>query len=154
MNIRFAKKKDITQLVELCKAHALFEKSSYSTNNKAEMLSKNLFSSTKMAECIIVENGKDLVGYATFMNQFSTWDANYYIYLDCLFLKDDVRGQNIGYKIMCKIKEYATTQNCKTIQWQTPVFNTKAIGFYKKIGAKSKTKERFFWGVNLNGQKT
>ncbi|VAX37002.1 hypothetical protein MNBD_UNCLBAC01-1449 [hydrothermal vent metagenome] len=145
MNIRFAKKTDIKQIIELCEAHAIFEKSSYSSENKAKLLEEHLFHSTNKVECIVVEKGRYLVGYATFMKQFSTWDANHYIYLDCLFLKESVRGQNIGHKIMCEIKEYANIQNCKIIQWQTPVFNEKAIKFYEKNGAISKTKERFSW---------
>lgn len=145
MNIRFAEKTDIDQIVELCEAHAIFEKSSYSSENKAKLLAKHLFHSTNDIECIVVEKEGNLVGYATFMKQFSTWDANHYIYLDCLFLKKNIRGKSIGYKIMCKIKEFADTQNCKIIQWQTPIFNDKAILFYNKIGAKPKTKERFFW---------
>ncbi|MBL4707385.1 MAG: hypothetical protein JKY48_02970 [Flavobacteriales bacterium] len=31
------------------------------------------------------------------------------------------------------------------IQWQTPDFNVDAIRFYKRRGATSKLKGRFFW---------
>lgn len=48
---------------------------------------------------------------------------------------------------MEKVKEYAKAENCHMIQWQTPVFNDKAIRFYQKIGGISKPKERFFMKV-------
>ncbi len=150
MNIRFAKNTDIKQIIALCEAHAIFEKSSYSSENKEKLLAKHLFDPTNKIACVVVVKENVLVGYATFMKQFSTWDASYYIYLDCLFLIESVRGQKIGYEIMCKIKEYASNQNCKSIQWQTPVFNKKAIKFYKNIGAESKTKERFYWNIHPN----
>ena len=95
-----------------------------------------------MAEC-----NDNLVGYATFTKQFSTWDAAFYLYLDCLFLKEEVRGKGAGRQLMDKVKDDAREENCKLIQWQTPDFNTSAIQFYQKLGAVSKTKERFFWQV-------
>ena len=81
------------------------------------------------------------------MKQFSTWDANFYIYLDCLYLKENTRGKGLGKMIMEKIKEYGKSNNCNIIQWQTPDFNKKAITFYNKIGGKSKSKERFYLDI-------
>jgi len=48
---------------------------------------------------------------------------------------------------MGKIKAYGKAINCSEIQWQTPDFNKEAIDFYKKLGADSKTKERFNWKI-------
>jgi GNAT superfamily N-acetyltransferase len=93
---------------------------------------------------LVVEKENTLIGYATFMKQFSTWDADFYIYLDCLYLKETSRGKGLGKIIMEMIKEYSKVENCTHIQWQTPNFNKKAIQFYLKIGATAKTKERFF----------
>ena len=81
------------------------------------------------------------------MKQFSTWDANFYIYMDCLFLTEESRGYGIGEKMMNVIKEEAEKLNCNLIQWQTPDFNTRAIKFYDRIGGISKTKERYFLKV-------
>ncbi len=72
---------------------------------------------------------------------------NYYLYLDCLYLSEKTRGKGIGAQIMNKIKVYAKSINCSEIQWQTPDFNKEAIDFYKKLGADSKTKERFNWKI-------
>lgn len=147
MKIRFAVEKDLPEIITLCKAHADFEQSNYESKNKLEELSKFLFSKNPPLKCLVVEQEKVLIGYATFMKQFSTWDANFYIYLDCLFLKKTSRGKGLGKKIMELIKEYGKTENCNHIQWQTPSFNKKAINFYNKIGGESKNKERFFLKV-------
>lgn len=147
MILRFARQDDLPQIVDLCKAHALYEQAKYEHQNKSEILSKFLFGPSPSIKCLVIEQKRTLIGYATFMKQFSTWDANWYIYLDCLFLMENVRGMGFGKLIMEKIKEYALTENCKIIQWQTPTFNEKAILFYRGIGATSKTKERFFWRV-------
>ena len=147
MEVRFVKKKDVKQIVKLCELHANYEKSIFDSTNKEDLLLKHLFDCSDNLKCLVVENDNQIVGYTTFMKQFSTWDANYYIYLDCLFFKEEVRGKGMGTKLMEKIKEYAKSENCEIIQWQTPDFNDKAIAFYLKLGAESKTKERFYWSV-------
>ena len=147
MKIRFAEENDITQLIDLCEAHAIYEKVVFDRENKEELLSKCIFESKYGIKCLVVEENNALMGYATFVKQFSTWDAEFYVYLDCLYLTEETRGKGIGGKIMNRIKQYAVAEGCNVIQWQTPYFNTDAIRFYKKIGGKSKTKERFFWEV-------
>ena len=148
MHIRFVKIEDLPQLIMLCKAHADFERADYNTYNKQEALSKFLFGPNPHLKCLVVVQDDILIGYATFMKQFSTWDADFYIYLDCLYLKETARGRGLGHLIMAQIKTYAISQNCTTIQWQTPEFNTKAIDFYTKIGATSKDKKRFFFSTS------
>lgn len=37
--------------------------------------------------------------------------------------------------------------NCKTIQWQTPAFNKRAMKFYERLGAYGKDKVRYFLDV-------
>ena len=147
MKIRFAEKKDLDSIIELCKAHAFYEKSNFNEGNKKGKLSQHLFESESNLKCLIVESDTEIIGYATFFRQFSTWDAGYYIYLDCLFLKENARGNGIGKQIMEVVRDYSKTVGCSIIQWQTPGFNTKAIKFYSRLGAERKTKERFFWKV-------
>lgn len=147
MKIRFAKEKDLPQIVKLCQAHAEFEQANYEPTDKLDLLSKFLFTENPVLKCLVVQQEKMLIGYATFMKQFSTWDADFYIYLDCLYLNEASRGKGLGKIIMKMIAEYGKTQNCTHLQWQTPSFNEKAIQFYKKIGANSKNKERFYLDI-------
>ena len=146
-DIRFALPKDIPRIIELCQAHAAYEKAAYSLEGKAEQLTKHLFDIPAIAYCLLVEIDGQIVGYATFMKQFSTWDAAFYLYLDCLYFEKEARGLGFGKKVMEYIWTFAKAENCFAVQWQTPDFNEQAIGFYKNLGAISKTKERFSWLV-------
>lgn len=147
MEIRFARKKDLPQIIALCKEHAEHEKAKYDPTSKSTLLSNSIFGQNPVLKCLVVEDDNIIIGYATFTKQFSTWDASFYIYLDCLFLKEQTRGKGLGKVIMEKVKKYGKTQNCHLIQWQTPYFNERAIEFYNKIGAKSKSKERFYLNI-------
>jgi GNAT superfamily N-acetyltransferase len=150
LKIRFAQKEDLSHLVNLCKLHAAFEKAEYNTERKKELLDKHLFSNNPSLFCLVVEKANILIGYSTYMKQFSTWDANYYIYMDCLFITEESRGFGIGEKLINRIMKEAQKLDCVLIQWQTPDFNKRAMKFYNRIGAKSKNKERFFLTIDNN----
>ena len=143
VEIRFAQKDDIKSIVDLCKLHAEFEKSSYDPEGKDVKLSDALFRSEPHVYCLVALVNEKIVGYASYMKQFSTWDANQYIYMDCLFLRSEARGMGIGEKLVDRIKTEGLSFACNAIQWQTPNFNTRAMKFYSRIGAISKSKERF-----------
>lgn len=145
MNIRFVKRTDIDELIILCQAHATYEKVAFDIKNKATPLAKYLFDEKAGIHCLVVEKNNALVGYSTYVMQFSTWDVEYYTYIDCLYLKEEIRGHGIGKKVMNHIRQHALQEGCSTVQWQTPNFNTNAIRFYKNLGAISKSKERFYW---------
>ena len=134
-------------MVCLCKLHASFEKSKYNPHMKEEKLVQHLFATSPSLFALVVEKNKNLIGYATYMKQFSTWDAENYIYLDCLFLDERSRGLGIGKKIMQRIQEERQKLDCSLMQWQTPKFNKRAIKFYHTIGATKKSKERFFLNI-------
>jgi L-amino acid N-acyltransferase YncA len=147
-HIRFAKPEDINQIIELCQAHAIYEKCDYSKENKVEQLTKDLFSEKPKLYCLVVESNNELIAYATYMIQYATWDAYEYIYMDCLFIKELARGLRIGERLVKRIQLEGKLLRCNLVQWQTPDFNKRAITFYKRIGATSKPKERFFLEIN------
>jgi len=142
--IRFARETDIHSIIELCQLHAIYEKAEYSKKGKAHQLSKDLFSKAPKLYCLVVEIDNKLIAYATYMKQYATWDAGDYIYMDCLYVIEGFRSQGVGEKLMSRIKEEGAKIGCNIIQWQTPDFNKRAIKFYERIGASSKSKERFF----------
>lgn len=146
--IRAATKQDLTEIVYLCGLHSAYEKAAYNPTDKAKDLDKHLFGEQPAAHCLVVEYDGHIVGYATYMKQFSTWDAAFYIYMDCLFLTEGSRGKGIGVQLVDALKAAGKKMNCDLIQWQTPDFNTRAIKFYHRIGATSKNKERFFLTIS------
>ena len=146
--IRNIQREDLPTLLEFCKAHADLEQSPFDPIAKLDRWSRYLFDPELGIHCWMLEIERELIGYATFMQQFSTWDADFYLYLDCLYLHENYRGQGFGAEVMQAIKDYAQAKNYPVIQWQTPSFNHGAIAFYKRLGAASKSKERFFWDMS------
>lgn len=144
VSIQFIQPTEINQLVKLCELHAIFEQSSYDSENKLDLLNQSIFKENPDFYCLVAKKDHLIVGYATYMKQYATWDASHYIYMDCLFIMDEARSLGIGEQLINRIKTEGYKLGCSTIQWQTPDFNTRAIKFYKRIGATTKSKERCF----------
>jgi GNAT superfamily N-acetyltransferase len=143
MIVRAVKPTDLEQLVLLCAEHAAYEKARYSPQGKAELLHVALFEQ-KNLYAWVVEGHQSLVGYAAATLEFSTWDATYFLHMDCLYLKSEMRGQGLGEKLLRDVAKLAREKNCVNVQWQTPDWNLGAMNFYKRLGAISKNKVRFF----------
>lgn len=146
--IRGVQKEDLPALLRFCKAHADLEQSLFDPIAKLERWGQYLIDPGLGIYCWMLEFEGQLIGYATFMRQFSTWEADFYLYLDCLYLHENFRRQGFGGQVMRAIKDYAKGKGYSMIQWQTPTFNHRAIAFYKRLGAESKPKERFFWDLS------
>ena len=142
--IRDAAPGDISEILRLCIEHAEFEEAEFSPEGKAEKLELLLFSNNPGLFCLIVESESEIVGYATFMKELSTWQAEYYVHMDCLFLRPQARNLGIGEELIREIARRAQTMKCIEMQWQTPVSNGRALNFYHRLGASSKVKVRLY----------
>lgn len=146
--IRKALPADMDEIILLCAEHAAFEQATYDATGKKEKLASFLFCDKPTTFCLIAENEKEIVGYATYSFEFSTWDAANYVHMDCLYLKPHARNFGIGEALIKEIVKAARENNCSIVQWQTPAFNERAIKFYKRIGAVGKEKLRFYLDCN------
>jgi len=141
--LRKIQKHEIKELINLCALHANYENASYDKTGKEEKLLLALFKEDSNITCLLAVENEKILAYATVIKEFSTWDAAYYLHMDCLYIKEAARGKGLGEKFMSKIKKHAKDLGCKHIEWQTPNDNLNAIKFYEKMGAKSKDKKRF-----------
>jgi len=141
--IRSLQAEDLDSLMALIQEHADYERSSFNPSGKRERLENAIFLSKKL-HCWVVESNGRVEGFVSFTFDYSTWDAADFIYMDCLYLREHLRGAGIGTEILQRLRLLALQKGCKNIQWQTPVFNESGIRFYEKNGAQSSRKVRFF----------
>jgi GNAT superfamily N-acetyltransferase len=134
---------DLPSLIKLCSKHAEYEQASYSATGKEDLLGNAIFSNLPKIFCYVVEGIEKLEGYFSYTFDFSTWDAQTFIYLDCLYLEPEYRGHKIGQQVFELLKEIAKKNDCVNIQWQTPIYNERAISFYHRMGGIGKQKMRF-----------
>jgi GNAT superfamily N-acetyltransferase len=145
--IRKVEPQDVDQVVKLCSLHAEYEGSTYDKTGKEKKLRHAFFNEPSSAHCLVAESDGEILGYATATKEFSTWDADYYLHMDCLYILEKARGEGLGSRFIKTLKKLAYDNKCTHIQWQTPVDNEKAIRFYHKHGAMSRDKKRFFLDI-------
>src|SRR5258705_14017164 len=94
--IRDCQPTDVNMVIDLCQKHAEYEKASFNLIGKEEKLKNALFGKHPDLFCLVVEVNGTVVGYASYTFNFSTWDAATFMYMDCLYLEEHIRGFGIG----------------------------------------------------------
>ena len=144
--LRPLERRDLGELVQLCREHAEFERAAGPINAQREALGA-LFLDSDRARCWVVEceGNRDgvLTGYATAGFELCTWQGGHYLHLDCLFLRAAYRGQGWGRRLVEAVAELAIETGAVDVQWQTPAWNAGAARFYKRLGAHAQEKLRF-----------
>ena len=144
--IRQLTRRDIPELIQLCREHAAFERAEWVEGDREERLA-TLLLDTPSAHAFVAEGRGELAGFATANLELSTWDARQYLHLDCLYLREAYRGLGLGRGFLEEIARVAVESGAANLQWQTPAWNRDAVEFYEAMGATSKEKLRFTLGL-------
>ena len=142
--IRMAKAADAEALLTLIAEHAAFEKEAYSPEGKLEKIRACLSADPPPFTCLVVETDDGVQGYCTFMSQFDSWYGEPHMSVDALFLRESLRGDGIGKKLMERVMEEAKRLGYASVRLMTPSDNTGAIKFYEKLGGEPASK-LWFW---------
>ena len=143
-DIRRAAPADLPFIAALCVEHAAYEGVHYERHPAPDALHAALFGDNAHLLCWVVEHEQRVFGYATATREFSTWEAAYFLHMDCLYLRPQLRGLRLGERLLGALATDAVRLGCRGMQWQTPTSNLRAAAFYRRIGARSKDKLRFY----------
>ena len=138
---------DLPSLVSLCHDHAVYEGSEFHENGQQDRLHIALFGSRPVLYGWVVEAEGALAGFMTATIDYATWPAEFFLHMDCLYLKPSFRRQGLGKELMANLQQFARERKINLIQWQTPTQNDLGIRFYERLGAYSKDKKRYFLDV-------
>ncbi len=137
LKIRFAVEEDTGILLDFIKKLAIYEKRPESVTATDDDIRRTIFEK-KIAEAIIAEYDGLAAGFAIFFHNFSTFIGKPGIYIEDLFVDDELRGKGIGRALFSFIADLAIKRDCAMLEWTVLKWNTPSIRFYEKIGAKNK----------------
>ena len=80
-------------------------------------------------------DGAEVVGFALWFLNFSTWEGVHGIYLEDLFVRPVHRGSGAGRALLTALARIATERGYARVDWSVLTWNEPAIGFYRRIGA-------------------
>ncbi len=150
LTIRALQPDDLPQFLTLCKAHAAYEKAQWVDDDQMARWKIAFFSDTPALFGWVAEQAGTLYGFMTVTVDYATWPAAYFAHMDCLYIEESQRGQGLGRRFFETLGLFCQQRQYRLIQWQTPADNELGIGFYRRMGATSKPKLRFFLDVECD----
>ena len=135
MNIRKGTPQDMKAVLGLIQELAEFEKEPDAVLITVDDLIRDGFESNPLFHVFVAEVEEEIVGIALYYYRYSTWKGKT-IHLEDLVVKDKMRGTGVGYALYSEIIKQGKKDNVRRIEWNVLDWNTPAIAFYEKSGAK------------------
>jgi len=134
-SLRAAEPRDVPAIVGLISELAEFERLTHLLEVTPETLAPHLFGERPAAECVVGEVGGEVVAFALFFTNFSTFLARPGLYLEDLYVQPAYRGGGLGKALLERLARLAAERGCGRFEWSVLDWNSHAIAFYEKLGA-------------------
>jgi GNAT superfamily N-acetyltransferase len=133
--VREAEPCDVARIRELIKQLAAYERSADQARATEDQLRSALFGPQPAVYALVAEADGEVVGFALYFLNFSTWEGVHGIYLEDLFVTPDHRGSGLGKALFRSLASIAVARGYARFEWWVLDWNTPAIDFYRSMGA-------------------
>jgi GNAT superfamily N-acetyltransferase len=133
--IRDARPDDVPVILSLVHALAEYEREPDAVQATEGDLTTALFGAEPKAFCQVAELDGEVVGFALWFLNFSTWVGKHGIYLEDLFVLPTARGTGLGKALLQNLIEIAKQRGYGRVEWSVLDWNTPAHDFYRAMGA-------------------
>ena len=137
---------DLSDLLSMMRALARHENEAEYLTADEDALLHSGFGENPRWRGFIARGGKEPLGYTTYTEDFHIWSGRDVISLDDLFVVPKARGQGVGEALIKEV--FALADHGKAfVTWQVQPENTRALAFYKKLGAQVETLGKCYFGL-------
>ncbi|MBP5991660.1 MAG: GNAT family N-acetyltransferase [Piscinibacter sp.] len=133
--LRAAEPRDVNAIVGLIRELAEFEKLSHLLQVTPETLHPHLFGERPVVEAQVAQLDGEVVGFALFFTNFSTFLSKPGLYLEDIYVRPALRGRGIGEALLSRLAAIAVERGYGRFEWSVLDWNSNAIRFYEKMGA-------------------
>jgi len=134
-SIRPARAADVAHIHAMIVELAVFEKLEHLVVATEALLHEGLFGAHLSCEAIVGEENGEVVTFALFFHNFSTFLTKKGLYLEDLYVKQSHRGKGYGTRMLQRLAQLALERGCGRFEWSVLDWNTPAIDFYQSMGA-------------------
>src|ERR1700726_4554025 len=137
LSLRFATPDDASGIFRLVSELAKYEKLEHEVISSPDDFRRILEDPKSKVEILLGFWSGEMVAFALFFENFSTFLGKPGLYLEDLFVQPDFQGEGVGTALMERVIEIAKERNYGRVEWTVLDWNEPAIKFYEeKIGAK------------------
>ena len=133
--LRSAELRDVVPIVGLIRELAEFENLTHLLQVTPEKLRPHLFGEKPVAEAMVAEVGGEVVAFALYFTNFSTFLALPGLYLEDLYVQPAHRGMGVGEAMLTRLGKLAVDRGYGRFEWCVLDWNENAIRFYERMGA-------------------
>jgi GNAT superfamily N-acetyltransferase len=127
---------DIPTLHRLMRDFAAYEKLEHRFKITEAGLHDALFGARPMLDSVLADAQGKTVGFALWYFLFGTFSGRYGLFVEDIYVEPDQRGRGIGLALFRHMARVAIARDCADMEWNVLDWNTPAIEFYRRIGAK------------------
>jgi len=135
VTIRQAAATDVPRILALIRELADYERSLEEVTATEDGLRAALFAAQPAVFAHVAVADDEVVGFALWFLNFSTWLGRHGIYLEDLYVTPAMRGHGIGKALLAELAATCTRRGYGRLEWWVLDWNEPAIGFYRSIGA-------------------
>lgn len=133
--LRAAEPRDVPAIVGLITELAEFERLTHLLKVTPDTLHPHLFGPKPAAEAMVAEVQGQVVGFALYFTNFSTFLSRPGLYLEDLYVQPAHRARGIGTALLKRLGQLAVERGYGRFEWSVLDWNENAIRFYEKLGA-------------------
>ncbi|MEV5162080.1 MULTISPECIES: GNAT family N-acetyltransferase [unclassified Streptomyces] len=136
--IRAATPEDIRAIHTMVRELAAYEKALDEANATEEQLHEALFGErpAAYAHVAVADDDGDVVGFALWFLNFSTWRGVHGVYLEDLYVRPERRGGGYGKALLTELARICVERGYGRLEWSVLDWNAPSIAFYEALGAR------------------
>jgi GNAT superfamily N-acetyltransferase len=133
--IRPARPADVPVICQLIRDLAAYEKALPEVTGTEQDLRRALLADPPAVFAHVAEHDGEVVGFALWFLNFSTWAGQHGIYLEDLYVRPDMRRFGLGRALLAELARICVERGYPRLEWWVLDWNQPARAFYAALGA-------------------
>ncbi|MFJ8004455.1 GNAT family N-acetyltransferase [Streptomyces fagopyri] len=134
--MRTATPADVPVIHAMVRELAEYEKVPDEARATPAQLREALFGEHPAAFAHLAEEAGEVVGFALWFLNFSTWRGVHGIYLEDLYVRPQARGAGHGRALLTELARICVARGYERLEWSVLDWNRPSIEFYEALGAR------------------
>jgi GNAT superfamily N-acetyltransferase len=128
--------RDTPAILALVRGLAKYERLLGEYRANVKRFCRHGFGRRRYFETLICTQAGRPLGFALYYFVYSTFACRPILFIEDLFVLPDQRGKGAGQALMSALARVAIRKKCSQMAWNVLHWNTPAIKFYRRLGAR------------------